>query len=324
MKNNTFKEIGKVLAGAEKILIYPHVHMDGDAVGSAAALCSALRKQGKKCYVLIEDEIPANLAFLTKDYFTSDQNIVKKPNLSLCIDCGDDSRFAGRKEKFYQAPVSVCIDHHVTTKKFCDYNYVDPQAAACGQLVYRLLQAMNIDVDREIGEAIFAAIATDTGNFRYANTGKETHLIVAELYDVGIDASRISTALYENQRLEKLLIRNKALETMSLIEKGRGAIAYVTQDMLRETGAKMNETDTVVQDLRSIGSVDVAAFLKEVDDHTVKVSLRSKQDVDVAKMVEEFSGGGHARAAGCTLHCSLAEAFDRIREKMADSLGTQS
>lgn len=321
MKNNTFEKIGKIIDGAEKILIYPHVHLDGDAAGSAAALCSALRKTGKTCYVLIEDEVPANLMFLTKDYFTFEQQVIKKPDLSICIDCGDESRFAGRKAKFHKAPVSICIDHHATTKKFCDYNYVDKDAAAAGQLVYHLLQAMHLPIDKEIGEALFAAITTDTGNFQYSNTEKETHQIVAALYDAGIDAAKVSAQLYENQRLEKILIRNKALETMSLIAKGKGVIAYVTQEMLKETGARMDETDTVVQDLRSIGSVDVAALLKEMDDHTVKVSLRSKHEVDVAQLVSAFSGGGHARAAGCTLNCSLAEAFDLIREKMADSLG---
>lgn len=320
MKNNTFEEIGKVIAGAEKILLYPHLHMDGDAMGSAAALCRALRNSGKTCWILIEDAVPANLAFLDRNYCTVDQNIIDRQDLSICIDCGDESRFPGRKKKFKKAKTTVCIDHHATTAQFCDYNYIDKDAAATGQLIYKLIKTMGLVIDREIGEAIFAAITSDTGNFQYSNTSKETHLICAELYDAGIDANKVSVALYENQRIEKLLIRNKTLETMSTVAGGRGVIAYVTRKMLAETGALMEETDSVVQDLRSIGAVEVAALLKEQDDGTVKVSLRSKRLVDVAALSAEMGGGGHSRAAGFSLSCALDEAFDLVQKKMRESL----
>lgn len=132
MKNNTFEEIAKIISKADKILLYPHVNMDGDTLGSSVALCKALRKAGKTCYVLIEDKIPANLAFLDRDYCTSDQNIVKKADLSVCIDCGDASRFVQRKDKFEAAKKSVCIDHHRTTVPYCDYNYIDSTATGNG------------------------------------------------------------------------------------------------------------------------------------------------------------------------------------------------
>lgn len=321
MKNNSFEEIGNLIGKAEKILLFPHVNMDGDTLGSSAALCRALRNLGKECYILIEDHIPANLAFLDRGYCTFDQNIVTKPDLSICIDCGDAGRFFKRKEKFQQSPVTICIDHHGTTELYCDYNYVDSKASATGELIFKLLKVMNLQIDREMGEAIFAAITTDTGNFQYSNTSKETHEITAALYDTGFDSNKISVELYENNRIEKILIKNRALNTLSTVCDGQGAIAYVTQEMLTETGALMEETEGVVEELRSISSVEVAAFLKEADADRVKVSMRSKKRVNVAEIAASLGGGGHERAAGFTLHCSLTEAFDMITEKMTDSLG---
>lgn len=320
MKNNTFEEIGKVISEAEKILIFPHVNMDGDALGSAAALCTALRRQGKECYVLIEDRIPANLAFLDRGFCTTDQNVIKKQDLSICVDCGDPSRFEKRRKKFDQAEITVCIDHHGTTSPYCDYNYIDKDAAAAGELIYRLLLTMGITIDGQIGEAIFAAITTDTGNFQYSNTTAESHLIAAALYEAGIDWGKVSTELYENNRIERILIENTALGTMSTVAGGRGVIAYVTQAMLRETGAVMDETEHVVEKLRSIAGVEIAAFLKETEDGRVKVSLRSKSCADVASIAADLGGGGHIRAAGCTLSGSLSEAFDLLKEKITDCL----
>ena len=321
MKNNSFGEIGGLIRKAEKILLFPHVTMDGDTLGSSAALCRALRSLGKECHILIEDDIPGNLAFLDRGYCTFDQNIITKPDLSICIDCGDAGRFFKRKEKFLQSPVNICIDHHRTTEFYCDYNYIDGNAAAAGELIYKLLREMQVDIDKEMGEAIFAAITTDTGNFQYSNTSKETHEITAALYDAGIDTNQVSVALYENNRMEKILIKNRGLNTLTTVCEGKGAIAYVTQQMLAETGALMDETEGVVEELRSIGGVEAAAFLKEVAEDRIKVSMRSKSRVNVADIAHSLGGGGHARAAGFTLHCTLTEAFEMITEKMTDSLG---
>ncbi len=320
MKNNTFEEIGAALSLARKILLFPHVNVDGDALGSCAALCRALRNTGRECWVLTEGPIPENLQFLDRDCCTEDQDILGAPDLAAAVDCSDMDRLGHRGKRFLSAEVTVCIDHHKTTDSFCDLNYIDSRAAATGELVYELLQACGIAIDTEMGEALFAAIVTDTGRFQYSNTSRRTHEIAAALYDAGIDAGRICTEIYESMRMERLMIRNKALNTLSTVAGGRAVIAYVTQDMLAETGAVMDETDGVVEELRSIKGVEAAVFLKEAEDGSIKVSMRSKEVLDVAGIAQQLGGGGHARAAGCTLACSLSEAYDKLRDLLTDGL----
>ena len=320
MMNNSFEEIGNALKKAKKILLFPHVNMDGDALGSAAALCKALRDMGKKCYIIIEDKIPENIKFLDKGYCESNFDVIKNPDVSVCIDCGDAGRISERIQKFRQSEMTICIDHHGTTKRMCKLNYVDPKAAATGQLIYKLLASMGVKIDKEIGEAIFAAITTDTGNFQYSNTTKETHEIVAKLYDAGIDSNGVSVEIYERVPLQRLKIKNVALNTMATVCDGKGAIAYVTQEMLEETGAAMDETEGVVETLRSIDGVEISAFLKESWYDKIKVSMRAKKIGNVAEIAAKYHGGGHDKAAGFTLNCSITEAFEIVKAEIIENL----
>lgn len=311
-KNNSLIEISDVLLKAERILLYPHVNMDGDCLGSSVALCAALRKIGKEAYVLIEDEIAAFLLFLDKGYCTSDLQMIAEPDVCICVDCGDPDRFKERKEKFFQGKTKICIDHHLTTTPFADFNYIDPKAAATGEIIYYLLKEMDVTIDQEIGEALYAAIATDTGNFQYSNTTRKTHEIVADLFDCGINHNQVSIHLYQNIRAEKILLQNKTLQTLKIFAQGQAAICCTTQKMLEETGGKMEETEGFIEVLRSISGVEVAIFVKEMGETTSKISMRSKEKVNVTEITKEFHGGGHMRAAGCTLNMNTADAMETM------------
>lgn len=322
-QNNTFCEISQVLKEVDSVLIYPHVNMDGDALGSAAALCRALRDLGKECHILIEDTIPRNLLFLDHGYCTHDQNIIENPDVSLCLDCGDIKRFLKRKDKFLEGKTSICIDHHRTTVPFCDYNYVDPDAAATGNLIYYLLRELEktteFRMDGEIADAIFAAITTDTGNFQYSNTTRECHEITAQLYDLGVDVRKVSQEIYESVRQERILLHSVAVAGMERFAEGKVALAVVTQEMLRQTGADMDETEGIVDKLRSVEGVEIAILVKE-DTEKLKLSLRAKSWGNVAVIAEEFDGGGHTKAAGCSMKMPLEEALPLIRQAAERSL----
>jgi phosphoesterase RecJ-like protein len=242
------------------------------------------------------------------------------PDISLCLDCGDVGRFLKRKEKFQEGRVSICIDHHRTTKPFCNFNHIDPEAAATGELIYQLLCLLGGPKDRETADALYAAIATDTGNFQYSNTSKKSHQIVAELYDWGLEANQVSQAIYDNVRLPKLLLHSRAMETLELLAGGQGAVAWVNPAMAEEVGAAMDETDGIVEKLRSIEGVEIAAFVKGVSPQQTKVSLRAKSWGDVANIAEKFGGGGHSKAAGCTLKMPLEEGLALIKREVEDAL----
>ena len=308
MKKNILKQIANKLKEAETVLLYPHVIMDGDTLGSSIALCVALRKLGKKAYILIEDEIPSYLLFMEKGYCTYDQQILDEPDISIAIDCSDIERFFMRQEKYLTGKASICVDHHKTNKSFADFNYIDENAAATGEIIFHLIKMMGVEVDVEMAEAIYTAITTDTGNFQYTNTTKNTHLITAELFDIGIDLEKISVEVYQNIRLEQLKISSEVFGNMEMLYHGKANIAFVTQEMLKETGALMEETEGIIATLRNISGVEISAFLKEKQIGEIKVGLRAKTYGDVSVIAQAFGGGGHKKAAGCTLNTTLEEA----------------
>lgn len=317
---NTIKEIAQKLKQAQSVLLFPHVHMDGDALGSSAALAGALRKQGKTCYVLIEDEIAGNLKFLDRDYCTDNQDIIDGPDLCVYIDCGDESRIPKRYGKFLSGRETMCIDHHRTNSSDTDYAYVDPDAAATGEIIYDIITAMGDEIDAHTGEALYAALTTDTGNFQYSNCTKKTHEIAAALYDSGMNHSEVCIQIYENVSVGKIRLDNMIMNTLDIFADGKAAMAYVTQQMLEETGTGMDETEGIVSTLRSIRGVEISVFLKEYGTEEIKVSMRAKTYADVAEIAVEFDGGGHTKAAGFTGRGFLEEIKAVVRSRIEEQL----
>ena len=320
MKNNTIKEIANELKKANSIVIFPHILMDGDTLGSSAALCKALRLQGKKAHIAIEDKIPDYLVFLDNDYCTYDFDKLQAPDVAICVDCGEYHRFKNRKNLFDSAKLKICIDHHSTSSGIGDMNYIDGSAAATGELIFDLLNEMDVDIDKEISSAIFAAITTDTGNFQYANTTKRSHEITMDLYDSGLDAYAVSIALYENESMKKIKLHSLVLSKAEIFAEDKAIIALVTQDMLTQTETLMEDTEGIVSKMRSIKGIEVAALLKEEETENIKVSMRSKGDADVAAISVKYDGGGHAKAAGCTIKKPIDIARKEIMESVKKEL----
>ena len=315
MKNNSFREIAGEILKAKKIVLYPHMNMDGDALGSCVALCHAFDEFGIESRIYIVEDIPDNLVFLNSGYCTSDAKEVMDADISMLVDSGELKRIKGREDVFKSGKKSICIDHHETTSPFCDLNYIDAHAAASGELVYKLLKEMKVEGNKEIANALFAAITTDTGNFQYSNTDKLSHEIVSELYDWGLESNKVSIEIYENYRLERLKLEAEAMSGAVIFGGGRAAITKVTQAMLRETGAVMNETESIVNNLRSIRGVEVAMLLKEEEEKLIRASIRSKECFDVAELATVFGGGGHKHASGFTSYKTMEETW---REAMLE------
>ncbi|HKK95912.1 MAG TPA: bifunctional oligoribonuclease/PAP phosphatase NrnA [Anaerovoracaceae bacterium] len=315
-KNNTYKEVAREILKANDILLFPHINIDGDAMGSSAALCKGLRGLGKNVFILVEDEISDNLKFLENDYVIKESNVIAEPDLNICVDCGEDTRFPKRKEKYYSGKTTMCIDHHGTSMGIADYNIIESNAAATGELVYLLLKELNVEFDKDISNSLFTAITMDTGNFQYANTDARAHLIVADLYNYGLEANKVSVNIYENNSWAQIKTEAMVLENLQFYEGGKLAIGKVTKDILEKTGCKMNETEGIVKTIRGISGVEIATLIKQDGMLKTRASFRAKYDADVSKVAKSFGGGGHVKAAGCTIDDDIETATELITKRL--------
>jgi phosphoesterase RecJ-like protein len=177
---------------------------------------------------------------------------------------------------------------------------------------------MNWPLDKEIAEAIFVAITTDTGNFQYSNTSQRSHEIVIKLYDKGMNFSKISAEIYQNESMNKFKMESKVIDSAELFADGLGVVATVTQKMLKECNSSMEEAEGIVSKLRSIRGVEISVLIKEYPDGCMKVGLRAKHKGDVAVIASKFGGGGHVKAAGCT----ICDSIENLKRMIVESHGT--
>ena len=315
------KEIVKLISEAGSVAIYPHVSADGDAIGSSLALGLALKNAGKKVSVYIEEDIPTVYRFLPGGELAGyyDEN-VEVADLNIALDTGDVGRLGKRAEAFFMAPCTINIDHHVTNTKYAHLNFVNAMSASTGEITYLLLRKLKMEINADIATCLYTAIATDTGGFQYQNTTAETHSIIAELLSTGINVGEISQRIYDNTTYEKLKLNAKAIELLELHESSKLAVVALSLDDIVSTGAKEEDCDGIVNIGRSIESVEVSALIKEKSNNEIRVNLRSKTYVDVSEVAAAFDGGGHKRAAGCTIIGSLEEAKKKIIEAIKDKL----
>lgn len=317
MKNKPMKELAELVNKSSSVLLFPHSKMDGDAAGSCGALCAALRNQGKEAYIFIDEEISENLRFLVKDYVTEDPEIIKGPELCMAVDCGEAGRFETRKNVFFRGKHLACLDHHEGGGQFENaVCYVDPQSASTGELVFQLLSEMKAELTPQIADALYAAIATDTGNFRFSNASRSTHEIVARLYDFGLNHAAVCNEIYDNERIEKLRLQAMVVAQMEMVAGGQANLAWVSRKMLEESGARMWETEGIIDVMRSVSGVEISALLKEEGPEKIKVSLRAKSSGEVLSIARAFGGGGHKKAAGGTIFKPLEDAKAMVREEI--------
>ena len=307
--NDSIKSIAAIMRDLDNILIYPHINMDGDALGSCSALCLALRKLGKTAYVMINEPVPKNLDFLECGCTTDDDSVIEDVNLSLMLDCNGLNRITGREDAWNRGRLKGCIDHHAvgnTDIRF-DFYRAEPKSAATGELIYLLIKALKVDIDLEMANCLFAAITTDTGNFQHTNTTKRSHDIVGNFYEIeGFDSKQISALIYDRKSKEALKMESKILADLEFYENGRIAAGRVTQKLLEECDCVMSDSDGVIQRIMSIDGVEVGVLFKETATN-VRASMRAKSYCNVADVATKHNGGGHVRAAGCNSEKSLEE-----------------
>ncbi len=312
--NDTIRSIATIMSDLDGILIYPHISMDGDALGSSTALCLALRSLGKQAYVMVNEPVPKNLDFLELGCTTEDDSVIEDVQLSLMLDCNGLSRIPGREAAWERGRLKGCIDHHSTTSKDIrfDFQRIEPKSAATAEIVYRLIKDLGAEVTLDIANCIFTAITTDTGNFQHVNTTSRSHEIVGHLYKVeGFNSKVISAMIYDRKSKGALKLEGYVLSRLHFYADGRLAVGAVSQYMLDEHGCTMDETDGIIQRIMSIDGVEGGVLLKQKGDVT-RISLRGRSYINMCKVATQFGGGGHFLASGCTIEADLETAEKTI------------
>lgn len=312
------------IKSSKKIAITFHVSPDGDSIGASLGLLCGLRLIKKDVSILCKEKLPDVFSFLPNSSEITGENAVISDDIDLLItlDCGDVERLNYEKDdkSFKNRDYFVInVDHHLTNKSFGNLNYVDTSASSVGEIVYHILKEMNVCINQEIAACLYTSILTDTGSFRHSNTTRTTHLIAGDLISTGIDFSEIHRIIFDNKKFEALKLQGLVLNNMYLTCNKRLCIMKVTKAMIDES--EVDEADT--GDLVSIGlkvnTAEVCVLLKEKDD-VVKLSLRSKSNVDVRKIAEKFNGGGHTKAAGLVMEKSIEEAEEIIVSEIEKEL----
>ena len=290
------------------IAVVSHKNPDGDSLGSLIAMGLSLDKLSKNVIFVKPDVIPEDYLFLPAlEKMIQLDSLNIDIDLLIVLDSSDPDRLGLNKNLLEISKKIINIDHHISNTNFGDLNIVIPESSSTGEIVFELLSKANFPIDTDIATCIYTAISTDTGRFSYQSVTKNTHLIISELYNYGIDGYEINKNLYQNRSLSRTKLFILAVSNLEFYKDGKVAIAKVTKDMYSKTGAKPDETEGIVEFLRDTEGVEVACLLKELKNHDVKLSVRTKEYVDANKICSFFDGGGHLRASGASSTLSIEE-----------------
>ena len=317
-----FSEIISALEKSEYPLIVGHLSPDEDAAGSALALSMALKQLGKEPMVVFEDDLPSYLDFLPQQStILKPEAIDEKRDLMVMVDCASPKRIG----KEWSLPLVdklpvIAIDHHATTDGFECTNLTDSKAAANSQIIYYLLNALCCEITLDIATCLFAGISGDTGGFRYSNTNRETMEIGGMLMDMGVDTQLIRTRLFESRPMKDLSMMGVAMLNM---HQSADKLLVWTSVSLAEK-AKYNATEINCENISSYTmfpeGVKVGVFFQEMPEGIIKMSMRSRDGYDVARVAQIFGGGGHKVAAGCRTRGTLEEIMDKVLAAMKEMI----
>lgn len=302
-------EAVQAIRESKTIVLACHVNPDGDALGSLLSLALALKPLGKEVTCLSEDGVPDILRFLPGSELILRSTDTSSFDLALVVDSGELGRVGEQvRPMVSRARRAVNIDHHVVAGTFGDIRVLDSGSASTAEIIYDLLLALQIPLTPEIATCLFTGIITDTGSFRFQNVKPGTLRVAALLVEAGASPPVISENVFENKTFAGTRLLGHALSSLAQSPDGRVVWAHITAADFRNLGAIDAETEGVVNYVRGIRGAEVGLLFREMDNGRIRVSLRSRGSVNVAELAQEFGGGGHRMASGCTLNVPLPEA----------------
>lgn len=311
-------QVVELIEHKRRFAITSHVRPDGDSLGSSLGLYWLLRALGKEVEVIMRDPAPHAYQKLPGvDLVRVTPTVDREYDAVFVIECSDIDRpgLIDLEKQFV-----VNIDHHTSTVLFGTINWIDATASAVGEMIYNLCKATGVRVTVEIAECVYTALLTDTGSFHYSNTTERTFKIASELVRTGVRPAKTAEAIYSNYQWPKIELLSQVLSTARRDDTGHVAWMRQTAEMQERTKASEEDADGFVNFPLAVGDVHAVALFKECAPGVYRTSLRSKGDVNVAKVAEHFGGGGHRNAAGCTLNGSWDEIEKQVVPLLQDAV----
>lgn len=300
-------EAARWLMERDNFLIITHVRPDGDTLGSAGGLCSALRELDKTAYVLYNNQTTKRYSPYMENYWSEDFS----PDFVISTDIATEALFPNNVG-VYKDRVDLGIDHHPSNSEFAEHTLLDASCASCGELVYRLAMDLSGKISAETAKLLFIALTTDTGCFRYGNTTADTHRIASLLLEAGAPGAEINKKLFRTKTRSRVLIESEILNAIEFARDSQIATVVVTQEMIGRAGADEDDLEDIAAIHGQIEGVVVSITVRELEGGISKISVRTNQLVDAGAICERLGGGGHAMAAGVTLDCEVWQAKEKI------------
>lgn len=312
-----FTNTEDIIKNSKKILIVSHVNPDGDALGSTFGLYSAIYKRfKKKCDMCALSYVSPSYSFLP--HFKEAKSVYDSSlvyDLVITVDVAAIDRIAAAKILFDKSKVTINIDHHKTNDNFGDYNYVVPEASSTGEVLYNLFKNSDWEIDKDTAECLYTAILTDTGGFRFDNTTSDVFKIVADLVEKGVNPNSVFAHCYEFKSKNYVMFQNYCIGKAQFVDDDKIAYTTVYRKDFEKFNAKDDYTEGLAEQLRAIDTTDIAFVVKELEPKICKISMRSKK-YDVAKICFVFGGGGHSRAAGCTIKSNVETSVKKLLDEI--------
>ena len=294
------EKVTELIKNAKRAVILPHISADADALASCQAMRCVLLGMGIEAFVIAEEAVESRLEFISDGVLIYDGNV---PEFDICIvlDCGDVERTGNRAEIVKKAKTVVNIDHHKTNTRFGDAYLVVDTASATGEILYSLFGTMGVPITQEIAKFLYTAICSDTGCFAYSNVSPDTFITASELIKLDINHAEISRLLFDCVDMDEEFLKAGLTNNIKSYCDGRIRTVVMTEEFANKFGLNPDEVDGLVDIPRRIRGTEIAAALKEVNGK-IRVSLRSNGEADVSKVALKFDGGGHIKAAGCSIY----------------------
>jgi phosphoesterase RecJ-like protein len=302
-----------------------HVRPDGDAYGTSLGFALSLAAAGKTVAVYNEDGLSPLFHFLPQSNLIQKTPAQRPPVKSayLAVDTASQDRLGATFASWGVQP-DLNLDHHISNTGYGKINWIDPQSPASGEVLYGVIQSLQLPLTPEVAQCLYVGIMTDTGSFRYRQTTAKTLEVAAALIRAGADPTDLAQACYQSYPASRLLLQREVLNTVRFDHQNQIAYFRLTPEMFELSGAKTEETEGIIESLQCVKTVEVAFVVESLDAQTTRVSLRSRGKVDVQKIASEFGGGGHTLAAGIRSKLPIAELEQKLLEKINFSLQSAS